>query len=85
MDILGAIALATAPPLASVIHQKAVNSSSTVLTKIIWRQIYGVAVWMIAIMFILIYFGRSLFNLPYEKDTQTTDGCARDPTTGIRP
>ena len=69
MDILGAIALATAPPMPSVIHQKAVTSKKNILSKTVWRQIYGVALWMIGIMFVSIWFGRSYYGLEYEKDT----------------
>jgi hypothetical protein len=30
---------------------------------------------MVAVMFVIIWFGRTIFNLDYEKDTQTTDKC----------
>jgi len=72
MDTLGAMALATAPPLASVIHQPAVTGNVKVLSKTMWRQIYGVAVWMVIVMFLVIWFGRAMYGLDYEKDTQTT-------------
>ena len=82
MDILGAIALATAPPLASVINQEATSGKTKILTKTIWRQIYGVAVWMVAVMFLVIWFGRTIYGLDYEKDTQTTDRCPK--INGVR-
>ena len=85
MDILGAIALATAPPLASVINQEATTGKTKILTKTVWRQIYGVAVWMVAVMFLVIWFGRTIYGLDYEKDTQTTDRCPKDAITGTRP
>ena len=85
MDILGAIALATAPPLASVINQEATSGKTKILTKTIWRQIYGVAVWMVVVMFLVIWFGRTIYGLDYEKDTQTTDRCPKDAVTGDRP
>ena len=75
MDILGAMALATAPPLASVIHQPAITAETTILNKTIWRQIYGVAAWMVLIMFLVVWFGRSLYDLDYSKGDQTTDKC----------
>ena len=85
MDTLGAIALATAPPLASIIHEPPQTVSSTIVTKTIWRQIYGVALWMCAVMFIVIWLGRTLYGLDYEKDVQTTDGCPADEVTGEVP
>lgn len=75
MDTLGAMALATAPPLASVIHQPAVTGETTILSKTIWRQIYGVAVWMCVIMFLVVWFGRTLYDFDYSKGDQTTDKC----------
>ena len=33
----------------------------------------------------MIWFGRTLFGLDYEKDVQTTDGCPADETTGEVP
>ena len=85
MDILGAIAFAFTPPLASVIHQKATSEKKNVLTKTVWRQIYGVSAWMVAMMTLEIFFGRSFYDLYYEKDTQTTDRCPLDSVTGQRP
>ena len=43
-----------------------------------WRNIYGVAVWMVFSMFISIYFGRLIFDLDYMKSTSTTDRCTDD-------
>jgi len=75
MDTLAAVALATAPPLASIIHQPAITGDVKILNKTMWRQIYGVAVWMVFSMFITIYFGRLIFDLTYQKSTATTDKC----------
>jgi len=36
---------------------------------------------MVAIMFIVIWFGRTIFHLDYEKDTQTTDKCSNGEDT----
>ena len=69
MDTLGAMALATAPPLATIIRQPAVTGNVKIMTKTVWRQIYGVAIWMIVIMFLVIWFGRAMYGLDYEKDT----------------
>jgi magnesium-transporting ATPase (P-type) len=80
MDILGAMALATAPPLASVIHQPAITPETTILSKTIWRQGYGVAVWMVVIMFLIVWFGRTMYDLDYSKGDQTTDTCPGDKT-----
>lgn len=85
MDTLGAMALATAPPLASIIHQPAVSGDVKILNKTMWRQIYGVALWMVLSMFITIYFGRLIFDLDYEKSTATTDSCSADELAATEP
>jgi len=73
MDTLGALALATLPPNASVIRQAPSTDNSSVLSPIIWRQIYGVTAWNVFLMFIVIYFGKLIFDLDYDGATQTTD------------
>jgi magnesium-transporting ATPase (P-type) len=84
MDTLGALALATGPPLASIIRQPAVTGNVSILTKTVWRQIYGIALWMIVVMFLVIWFGRAMYGLDYEKDTQTsTTKCPK--VDGSRP
>lgn len=85
MDTLAAMALATAPPLASIIHQPAITGDVKILNKTMWRQIYGVAVWMVFTMFITIYFGKLIFHLDYQKSTQTTDKCTADEGTAEDP
>jgi magnesium-transporting ATPase (P-type) len=73
MDVLGALALATAAPLPSVIHQPAVTHDTPILQKVIWRQVYGVTLWNIIVMVLVMYFGRSMFNLPYQSSDQVAD------------
>ena len=40
---------------------------------------------MCAVMFLVVWLGRTIYGLDYEKDTQTTDRCAKDAITGERP
>ena len=40
---------------------------------------------MCAVMFLVIWLGRTIYGLDYEKDTQTTDRCPKDAITGERP
>lgn len=67
-----------------MIHQPAITGGVKILNGTIWRQIYGVATWMVAVMFLVIWFGRSIYGLDYTKDTQTTDRCPTD-DEGNRP
>ena len=40
---------------------------------------------MTAVMFLVVWFGRTIYGLDYEKDTQTKDRCPKDAITGTRP
>lgn len=73
MDVLGALALATAAPLPSVIHQPAITHDTPILQKVIWRQVYGVTLWNVIVMVLVMYFGRSMFSLPYQSSDQVAD------------
>lgn len=40
---------------------------------------------MCAVMFLVVWLGRTIYDLDYEKDTQTTDRCPVNDSTGERP
>lgn len=73
MDILGALALATLPPLTSIVRQRAASDQESILTPVIWRQIYGMTLWNVFVMFIIIYLGKPMFDLSYSRSTQSND------------
>lgn len=66
MDVLAALALATAPPLPSVINEPAITHDTPILQKVIWRQIYVITFWNVLVMSLIIFFGKDMFNLVYE-------------------
>ena len=70
MDIFGALALASTRPSTQT---ERYNNSSTVLTSAMYRQIFGMAVFMIAIMMVIMFAGKEIFNLNYFAATQTID------------
>jgi len=73
MDTLAALALATSPPLTTVIHEPPITGSTKILQRVIWRQIYGVTLWNVLVMMIIIFAGKGMFNLEYSNEVQTTD------------
>lgn len=73
MDTFAAIALATMPPLETVLSEPVTSQDTAVLTKAVWRQIYGVTLWNTVVMCIIIFAGKSMFNLDYTSATQTTE------------
>lgn len=67
MDVLGALALATSPPHPDVIYEPAITGDVPILQKVIWRQIYGISLWNIIIMLVMIFFGKTMFGLSYAR------------------
>ena len=73
IDLLAALALATKLPYPSVIHEPATTDESNILNKVIWRQIYGITLWNVAVMSIFIFSGKWMFGLEYVASDQTTE------------
>jgi len=91
MDTFAAIALATEPPLPSVIEGGKegggpISEDAAILAPAVWRQILGVAAWNFVVMAVLILAGCWIADLPaYQSDTPLlapaapagiTDPCA---------
>jgi len=91
MDTFAAIALATEPPLPSVIEGGKegggpISEDAAILSPAVWRQILGVAAWNFLVMAVLILAGCWIADLPaYQSDTSLltpaaaagiTDPCA---------
>lgn len=74
MDTFAALALATTPPMTPVIFEPVVNpKSNSVLNKTVWRQIYGVTIWNVYVLCLVIFGGKATYDLEYSTATQTTD------------
>lgn len=71
MDIFGALALATEPPIRNVLNGKSYGDNVTILDSHIWRQVIGVSFFNLLVMLVIFFFGRSAGNLP-EYDWSTT-------------
>jgi hypothetical protein len=52
-----------------VIHQDAVTDDHKILTKAVWRQIYTVTLWNVIVMSIIIFAGKQIFGLEYDRAT----------------
>jgi len=76
MDVLAALALATAPPLERVIHEPAISKEVPIMQPVIWRQIYGITIWNLIIMMVVMFFGRAIFGFEY-----ASSDSSKNPTT----
>jgi magnesium-transporting ATPase (P-type) len=66
MDTLAAFALATEPPLDSVLAGEPFKEDSSILTPVIWRQVLGISIWNVVVMVLVILLVPPLAGLEYE-------------------
>jgi len=66
MDTFAAFALATEPPLDSVLAGEPFKEDSPVLTPVIWRQVLGMSIWNVLVMILVIVLVPPLVGLKYE-------------------
>jgi Ca2+-transporting ATPase len=69
MDTLAALALATDPPVDSVLDRKPERKGSSIITTTMWKMIIGQAIYQLLITF-LIYFGSPGILPAYDPDVQ---------------
>lgn len=85
MDTFAALALATEPPLPSVINGAAngggpAKAGAPILAAAVWRQVLGIAAWDLLVMIVLMLFGRMIGGLP-EYDRSTPLVCPSPPSS----
>ena len=68
MDTFAAIALSTEPPLPQVIKGRPFKGKTSILSKTVFRQIYGISIWITIVMLIIMLFGRSIAGLKDDED-----------------
>lgn len=63
MDTLGALALATEPPNDGLMQRPPVGRGTNFITKSMWRNIIGQSIYQLAVLGILIFYGKRLLKL----------------------
>jgi magnesium-transporting ATPase (P-type) len=66
MDTLAALALATERPHPSIIKTPPIKQGDNILTPVVWRQIYGVSLYIIFVEVILMLFGKMMWDIDYK-------------------
>ena len=61
MDTLASLALATEKPSESLLERQPYGRNKTLITPLMARSIFGQAVYMIIVIFILLFFGKYRF------------------------
>ena len=68
MDTLAAIALGSERPHPSIIKNPPFKEKEQVVTKVMWRQIFGVSVYIVLVMILQFFFADNMWGIDY-KDT----------------
>ena len=78
MDTFAALALASERPHPSIIRTPPTKEGELVMTRFVWRQIYGIALWNVLVIATLLVLGKSFWGLkfnrsdPFVLDTSTS-------------
>ena len=57
MDTLGALALATEPPAVDILERQPYRKDNPIVTGVMWRNVFGHAIWQIFILLIILFEG----------------------------
>jgi len=71
MDTLGALALATEPPQSDILMRQPYRKDKPIVTEVMWRNVFGHAVWQIALLSTILLGGAKL-GLCIDYNTQCT-------------
>jgi magnesium-transporting ATPase (P-type) len=67
MDTFAALALATERPHPSIIKNPPIKKGDQIMTPVLWRQIYGMSLYMVIVLVVLMFFGEMMWDIPYAK------------------
>ncbi|KAL2635517.1 hypothetical protein R1flu_006996 [Riccia fluitans] len=73
MDTLGALALATEPPTDDLMEKTPVGRTEPLITNIMWRNLFGQALYQITVLLVLDFAGTSVLNLNYKGMSKNND------------
>jgi magnesium-transporting ATPase (P-type) len=74
MDTFAAIALASETPQPSIIRTPPTRNDDLIMTKHVWRQIYGMSLWNILVITFLVLFGKYIMGFEFERNQEFYDG-----------
>lgn len=67
MDTFAALALATEPPSDALLDRAPQSRFEKIVNPIMWRNIIGQGVYQILILLMMLFFGQSLYGLPFQQ------------------
>lgn len=69
MDTLGALALATEPPQSDILERQPYKKDATIVSEVMWRNVFGHAVWQILLLSVILLGGPQI-SLCMDYNTQ---------------
>tara|TARA_B110001469_G_C9469656_1_gene236116 strand:+ start:109 stop:447 length:339 start_codon:yes stop_codon:yes gene_type:complete len=69
MDTFAALALATEPPAENILERQPMHKDDAIMNKVMWRNVFGHAVYQIIVLIIVIFVGQGTLTHNY------TDEC----------
>ena len=69
MDTFAALALATEPPADNILERQPMHKDDAIMSKVMWRNVFGHAVYQIIVLIIVIFVGQGTVVANY------TDEC----------
>jgi len=88
MDTLAALALATEPPEDNILERKPQPSSKSIVTELMWRNVYGHAVYQMIVLVVIIFVAQGTLVETYDlKCLPKGDGdtCGTDDVCCMNP
>ena len=70
MDTLGALALATEPPHDELMSKPPVGRYGNFISNVMWRNIFGQAIYQLAVLSVLQYKGKEILHLEGDDTTK---------------
>jgi magnesium-transporting ATPase (P-type) len=67
MDTFAALALATEPPSDALLDRAPQSRFEKIVNPIMWRNIIGQGVYQIIVLLMMLFFGQSLYSLPFQQ------------------
>ncbi len=74
MDTMGALALATEPPRDSLMLRKPYGRTEPIISNIMWRNLLGMAVYQLCVLFVLFFRGCDILEFGYTDVVHYTPG-----------
>jgi Ca2+ transporting ATPase len=79
MDTFAALALATEPPADDILTRQPYNKDAPIMSELMWRNVFGHAVYQILVLILIIFAGQGTIVLNY------TDECFDAKAAGQSP